>query len=176
MSRGSFRARLVVPLGLVVPSMVFALAACEGEPDLTLPVPEELLGVYGPSVDVELKGNVVDVHVTQPADQLRRGGSVWAKVGPYIYLFTPQTQQLFVSYAGLGGVQVTTLDGRERLIARAMLERGTLNGVTWRKAIGLAGRARLEGTQRPSYILELIDYGEDLVEHEYSTRYVKDDQ
>ncbi len=156
--------------------LVWALAACQGEPDLTLPEPEELEGVYGPSVDVELKGNVVDVQVTQPADQLRRGGSVWAKVGPYIYLFTPQTQQLFVSYPGLGGVQVTTRDGRERRIARAMLERGTLNGITWKKAIGLAGRARLEGTQRPSYILELIDYGEDLVEHEYSTRYVKDDR
>jgi len=69
---------------------------------------------------------------------------------------------------------VTTIDGRERLIARAMLESRTLNGVTWRKAIGLAGRARMEGTQRPSYILDLIQYGEDLVEHEYSSRYVKD--
>lgn len=175
MSRIALRGRLVT-LALASLGITWGLAACKSEPDLTLPVPEELQGVYGPSVDVELKGNVVDVHVIQPADQLRRGGSVWAKVGPYIYLFTPQTQQLFDSYPGLGGVQVTTLDGRERLIARAMLERGTLNGVTWRKAIGLAGRARLEGTQRPSYILELIDYGEDLVEHEYSTRYVEDEQ
>ncbi len=100
---------------------------------------------------------------------------MWAKVGPYIYLFTPQTQELFEHYPGIGGVQVTTLDGRERMIARAMLERGTLNSVTWKRAIGLAGRARLEGTQRPSYILDLIQYGEDLVEHEYSSRYVKDD-
>lgn len=175
MSRIALRGRLAT-LALASLGITWGLAACRSEPDLTLPVPEELQGVYGPSVDVELKGNVVDVHVIQPADQLRRGGSVWAKVGPYIYLFTPQTQQLFDSYPGLGGVQVTTLDGRERLIATAMLERGTLNGVTWRKAIGLAGRARLEGTQRPSYILELINYGEDLVEHEYSERYVKDEQ
>ena len=165
-----------VPLVSVMFGLAWSLAACQGEPDLTLPSPEELEGVYGPAVDVELKGNVVDVHVIQPADQLRRGGAVWAKVGPYIYLFTPQTQQLFDSYPGLGGVQVTTMDGRERLIARAMLESRTLNGVTWRKAIGLAGRARLEGTQRPSYILDLIQYGEDLVEHEYSSRYVKDQQ
>ena len=87
-----------------------------------------------------------------------------------------QTQQLFDSYPGLGGVQVTTLDGRERLIARAILKNGTLHGATWKKAIGLAGRARMEGTQRPSYILDLIDYGEDLVEHEYSSRYVTDGQ
>lgn len=173
MSQMTCRARFA-PLFLVSLGMAVGLAACRGAPDLTLPTPEELEGVYGPAVGVELKGNVVDVRVTQPADQLRRGGSVWAKVGPYIYLFTPQTQLLFDSYPGLGGVQVTTLDGRGRLIARAMLERGTLNGVTWKKAIGLAGRARLEGTQRPSYILDLIDYGEDLVEHEYSSRYVKD--
>lgn len=167
--RGRFVALVLASLGLT-----WGLAACQDEPDLTLPEPEALAGVYGPTVDVELKGNVVDVHVIQPADQLRRGGSVWAKVGPYIYLFTPQTQQLFENYPGLGGVQVTTMDGRKRLIARAMLESGTLNGVTWRKAIGLAGRARLEGTQRPSYILDLIQYGEDLVEHEYSPRYVED--
>lgn len=173
MSRMTCRVRFA-PLFFVSLGMVLGLAACRSAPELTLPTSEELNGVYGQAVDVELKGNVVDVRVTQPADQLRRGGSVWAKVGPYIYLFTPQTQQLFDSYPGLGGVQVTTLDGRGRLIARAMLERGTLNGVTWKKAIGLAGRARLEGTQRPSYILDLIDYGEDLVEHEYSSRYVKD--
>ena len=163
-------------MALVLASLglTWGLAACQDEPDLTLPEAQDLKGIYGPAVDVELKGNVVDVHVIQPADQLRRGGSVWAKVGPYIYLFTPQTQQLFENYPGLGGVQVTTMDGRNRLIARAMLESGTLNGVTWRKAIGLAGRARLEGTQRPSYILDLIQYGEDLVEHEYSARYVED--
>ena len=164
------------PLGLALLGVVSGLAACRSAPELTLPTPEQLDGLYGPAVQVELKGNVVDVRAIQPADQLRRGGSVWAKVGPYIYLFTPQTQQLFDSYPGLGGVQVTTLDGRGRLIARAILERGTLNGVTWKKAIGLAGRARLEGTQRPSYILDLIGYGEDLVEHEYSSRYVKDDR
>jgi hypothetical protein len=163
-----------VTLVLALLGMTWAGAACRSAPDLTLPEPEALEGIYGPGVAVELKGNVVDVHVIQPADQLRRGGAVWAKVGPYIYLFTPQTQQLFEDYPGLGGVQVTTLDGRERLIARAMLQSGTLNGVTWRKAIGLAGRARMEGTQRPSYILDLIEYGKDLVEHEYSSRYVKD--
>ena len=150
------------------------LAGCEQEAEPALPTAGQLEGLYGTGVSVELKGNVVDVQVRQPADQLRRGGSTWAKVGPYIYMFSPQTQKLFEDFSGLGGVRVTTLDGRDRLVARAMLPRGTLNSVTWRKAIGLAGRARLEGTQRPTYILELIDYGEDLVEHEYGSHYVKD--
>jgi hypothetical protein len=161
---------------LVLALLSAGVGACEEEPGLQLPAAEQLEDLYGPGVSVELKGNVVDVVVRQPADQLRRGGSTWAKVGPYIYLFSPQTQKLFEDFSGLGGVRVTTLDGRDRLVARALLPQGTLNSVTWKKALGLAGRARLEGTQRPTYILELIDYGEDLVEHEYGSNYVRDRQ
>lgn len=167
---GKRLSRAVVMLALLVPSV----SGCEEEPEQKLPAAEQLEGLYGPGVALELKGNVVDVIVRQPADQLRRGGATWAKVGPYIYLFSPQTQKLFEEFAGLGGVRVTTVDGRDRLVARAMLPQGTLNSVTWKKAVGLAGRARLEGTQRPTYILELIDYGEDLVDHEYGSNYVKD--
>ncbi len=150
------------------------VSGCGDEPGLTLPEESSLQGMYGDNVEVSLKGNVVDVVVRQPADQLRRGGATWAKVGPYIYLFSPQTRQMFEDYTGLGGVRVTTIDGRDRLVARALLPQGTLNSVTWNKAIGLAGRARLEGTQRPSYILELIDYGEELADHEYGSTYVKE--
>ncbi|MEJ2481841.1 MAG: hypothetical protein P8049_01580 [Gemmatimonadota bacterium] len=155
-------------IGLSIP------VGCASEPGLTLPDEGSLEGIYGDNVEVTLTGNVVDVVVRQPADQLRRGGATWAKVGPYIYLFSPQTRQLFEGYTGLGGVRVTTVDGRDRLVARALLPRATLNSVTWNKAIGLAGRARLEGTQRPTYILELIDYGEEQVEHEYGSYYVKE--
>ncbi|MCL7936838.1 MAG: hypothetical protein M8844_01665 [marine benthic group bacterium] len=150
------------------------LSGCAAEPGLTLPEESSLQGLYGENVQVSLKGNVVDVVVGQPADQLRRGGATWAKVGPYIYLFSPQTRKLFEDYTGLGGVRVTTVDGRDRLVARALLPQGALNSVTWNKAIGLAGRARLEGTERPSYILELIDYGEELADHEYGSNYVKE--
>lgn len=160
--------------GLVLAvALLASTAGCgEPEPSLTLPTPADLEGLYGPSVQVDLSGNVVDVRAVQPADQLRRGGAVWAKVGPYIYLFSPQTRDLFETYTGIGGVRVTTVDGRGRLVGRAILERGTLNSVTWKRAINLAGRARLEGTQRPSYILDLIEYGEETVEHEYGTTYV----
>ena len=161
---------------LVLALLGIGAVGCENEPEMKLPTAEQLEDLFGTGVSVELKGNVVDVVVRQPADQLRRGGSTWAKVGPYIYLFSPQTQKLFEDFSGLGGVRVTTLDGRDRLVARALLPQGTLNSVTWKKAIGLAGRARLEGTQRPTYILELIDYGEDLVEHEYGSNYVRDRQ
>ena len=54
-----------------------------------------------------------------------------------------------------------------------MLARGVLNSLTWPKAVNLVARARLEGTQRPSYILDLIEYGEETAQFEYSPRYVK---
>ncbi len=150
------------------------LTACDGGNDLRLPGPEDLAGLYGEGPKVSLNGNVVDVEVYQAADQLRRGGATWAKVGPFIYLFSPQTRDLFESWSGIGGVRVTTADGRGEMVARAMLPRGTLNSLTWPKAVNMVAKARLEGTKRPSYILDLIDYGEETAEFEYSTRYVRD--
>lgn len=147
--------------------------ACDRPEELRLPTEADLAGLYGDGPKVSLNGNVVDVEVYQAADQLRRGGATWAKVGPFIYLFSPQTQDIFESWSGVGGVRVTTTDGRGRRVARAMLPRGTLNGVTWPRAINLVGKARLEGTRRPSYMLDLIEYGEETADYEYSTRYVK---
>ncbi len=150
-----------------------AVAACDQPDELRLPSESDLAGLYGDGPTVTLNGNVVDVEVYQPADQLRRGGATWAKVGPFIYLFSPQTQGIFDSWSGVGGVRVTTSDGRGRMVARAMLPRGTLNSMTWPRAITLVGKARLEGTSRPSYILDLIEYGEETAEYEYDSRYVK---
>jgi len=147
--------------------------ACDRPEELRLPTEADLAGLYGEGPGVSLNGNVVDVEVYQAADQLRRGGATWAKVGPFIYLFSPQTQDIFESWSGVGGVRVTTTDGRGRRVARAMLPRGTLNSMTWPRAINLVGKARLEGTRRPSYILDLIEYGEETADYEYSTRYVK---
>jgi hypothetical protein len=150
-----------------------ALAACGAPEELRLPEETDLVGLYGDGPTVTLNGNVVDVQVYQPADQLRRGGATWAKVGPYIYLFSPQTKDVFESWSGVGGVRVTTVDGRGQMVARAMLPRATLNSLTWPRAINLVAKARLEGTRRPSYILDLIEYGEETADYEYSTRYVK---
>ena len=152
---------------------VAAFAACDSPEELRLPTDDDLTGLYGETPKVTLNGNVVDVEVYQSADQLRRGGATWAKVGPFIYLFSPQTKDIFESWSGVGGVRVTTTDGRGRMVGRAMLPRGTLNRLTWSRAINLVGKARLEGTRRPSYILDLIEYGEETADFEYSSTYVK---
>ena len=159
-------------LALLV-AAVATFTACDSPEELRLPTDDELTGLYGETPKVSLNGNVVDVEVYQSADQLRRGGATWAKVGPFIYLFSPQTQDIFESWSGVGGVRVTTTDGRGRMVGRAMLPRGTLNSLTWPRAINLVGKARLEGTRRPSYILDLIEYGEETADFEYSSTYVK---
>lgn len=163
---------------LIFGPLAFALAVvggCEPEPSRELPTAAALDSVYGANVDIGLNGNVVELTVTQDAAQLTRGGPIWAKAGPYIFLFTPQTRDLLDAYGGIGGVRVTTVDGRGRFVARALLERGTLNSVTWTRAINVAGRARVEGTRRPQTMLNLTEYGEEHTEYEYSRDYVRSD-
>ena len=124
-------------------------------------------------LSVEMSGNVAEVTVFQPSAQLRRGGPIWAKLGPYVYLFTESTRDLFASYGGLAGVRVVTRspDGTE--VARALLERDELNDVTWRRALNIAGRARLEGTERIALLEDLIEWGEDHTTFQYGEAWTR---
>ncbi len=161
-------------LGAGFGTLALFVTACEG-PDLSVPTESEAQAYFAGTsgVTVEISGNVVVVNVNQPFQQVRRGGSLWAKVGPYIYLFSDETERLFTDFRGLAGVRVITRTGasRER-VATVLLARGALTGVTWRRAKNIAGRARLEGTKRPSLLEELVRWGEDHTEFEYSARYV----
>ena len=162
--------------GLVALGVAIAVlsAGCDRNDGLTYPTAAELDGLYGPGVRVELTGNVIDVSARQEASQLQRGGALWAKVGPYIYLFTPQTQEALKTWSGVGGVRVRTFDSQRDLVAEAMLDRGVLNDVTWRKALNTAGLARTRGTERPSYMEKLVRYGEETARFKYSNKYVKE--
>ncbi len=152
-----------------------ALVSCAGAPERQLPTNAEIRNVYGASADVLLKGNVVDVEVVQDPAQLQRGGVVWAKVGPYVYLFSPPTQKLFELFPGLAGVRVRTVVPSGTRIAEALLRRGTLNSITWKQALLSSAKARTEGTDRPSYVIDLIRYGEEHTEYEYNPTYATSD-
>jgi hypothetical protein len=126
--------------------------------------------LYHGDLSVVMRGNVAEVTITQPAQQLRRGGSLWAKVGPYVLLFSEPTQELFEDYPGLAGIRViTTSAGAE--VARALLARSTLTEVTWRRALNIAGLARRDGTERPTLLEDLVRWGEDHTEHQYNPRF-----
>ncbi len=154
-------------------SLVLGSLGCE-EIDLSLPSEAEIGERYASSSDlsVRLSGNVVELTVDQPIRQVRRGGSLWAKVGPYIYLFSNETETLLREYPGVSGVRVITRTGRnEAEVARAFLHRGSLNELTWRRARNIAGKARTEGTRRPVLLEELVEWGEDHTEFGYSKEF-----
>ena len=83
-------------------SLILGPLGCE-EANLSLPSESEVEAHYTTSSDltVRVSGNVVELMVDQPLRQVRRGGSLWAKVGPYIYLFSDETETLLQDYAGL---------------------------------------------------------------------------
>lgn len=153
--------------------LVFAAGGCQPDQELELPTSSELEGLYGERTEVSLAGNVVEVEATQDPQQLRRGGSLWARVGPYIYAFSPQTREIFEQWNGVAAVRVRTVTPDGTGIARAMLRRDELTSVTWREATNHVIRARKEGTEKPGYVEDLVDYGEEHTTYEYSDEFVE---
>lgn len=159
--------------GVVLLSVGLAAGGCSEKSELTLPSPEEIASYYAyeGQLEAEVNGNVVTVTVSQPAAQIRRGGTLWAKVGPYIVLFTDETHRLLEDFPGVAGIRVVTQVAGGPEVARALLTRAELTGVLWRRSLNIAGKARLEGTDRPSLLEDLVRWGEDHTDFEYSPRY-----
>lgn len=162
---GLWRLGLLLLLGLV--------SGCEKR-DLTVPTAKEVEAAftYDGALSVSMNGNVAEVTVSQPAQDLRRGGTLWAKVGPYILLFSEESENLFLSYSGLAGIRVITSTPNGTEVARALLPRDTLNELTWRRALNIAGRARRDGTKRPTLLENLVRWGEEHTEFSYNPSFV----
>lgn len=160
--------------GVALAAIVLVPMACE-EQDLTVPsasAVEEAFEYEG-NLSVTMNGNVAEVTVVQPERQIRRGGTLWAKVGPYVLLFSEETESLFLRYQGLAAVRVKTVLPSGQEIAQALLPRDTLTDVTWRRSLNIAGRARRDGTRRPTLLEELVRWGEDHTQYEYNPRYTR---
>ena len=65
---------------------------------------------------------------------------------------------------------ITTAPGGTE-VARATLLRSSLNDLTWRRALNIAGLARRDGTEQLTLLEDLIGWGEDRTEFEYNPRY-----
>lgn len=150
------------------------LVGCQETGPLSLPTSDEVEGYYEyeAGLEAEVVGNVAVLTVTQSALQLRRGGALWAKVGPYIFLFSEETRQLFEDYDGLAGVRVITKVGRAE-VANALLPADELTDVLWRRALNIAGKARRDGTDRMTLLEDLVDWGEARTEYTYNERYTR---
>ncbi len=160
-------------LGVALLSVLF-LAGCEEAADLALPDADEVEEYYesASGLGVEVRGNVAVITVAQSAQQLRRGGALWARVGPYVFLFTEETFQLFEDFPGLAAVRVITTVG-DTEVANALLARDELTGVLWRRSLNIAGRARRDGTDRVTLLEDLVEWGEAHTDYTYNNRYTR---
>lgn len=146
------------------------LAACGEGADLTLPTADDIESSYEYSggLEADISGNVAVLTVDQSPDHLRRGGIMWAKVGPYVFLFSEETRTLFDAYPGLAGVRVVTRVPGGSEVASAVLARDAMSDVQWRRALNIAGQARRDGTRSVTLLENLIRWGEDHTDFEYN--------
>lgn len=153
--------------------IAWSMSACM-QRDLSLPDAEQVTSYYeyGAGHEAEIVGNVAVITVEQSATQLRTGGTLWAKVGPYIFLFSEETQRLFQDFQGLAAVRVVTRVGDSE-VANAILTRDELGDLTWRRALNIAGQARRDGTGRMTLLEDLVDWGEEHTEFTYNPRYIR---
>lgn len=122
---------------------------------------------------IRMSGNVAVLHVEQPYRQLERGGSLWARVGPYVYLMTPATRAAFTEHPGLAAVRVVThLSGGEE-VARATLRRDALTDILWRRTLNILGHALQEGRENPRQLEKLREWSERYTEHRYNPDYIQ---
>ncbi len=149
------------------------LSAC-AQTDLSLPSDDAIVEAFQSErpLSSEVTGNVAVLYVEQSFQQLRRGGTLWAKVGPYIFLFSEEAQGLFEAYPGLGGIRVETRVG-EATVATALLTRDELSDLQWRRSLNIAGLARRDGTNRMTLLEDLVRWGEDHTTYEYNERYTR---
>ncbi len=160
---------------------VIALGGCDAVQDYVdrdAPLPpaaEAVMPYYAQhrGVDsVRINGNVVELHVEQPFDQLDRGGSLWARVGPFVYLLTPSTRSVFDDFPGVAAVRVVTHLPSGHEVARAMLRRDELTPILWRRTLNILGHALQEGQKSPRKLEELTEWGEEHTEFRYNPDYV----
>ena len=121
---------------------------------------------------LEMNGNVVELTVRQPFRQLERGGSLWARVGPYVYLFTPSTREVFETFPGVAAVRVITTVPNGEEVARATLSRDRLSDILWRRSLNILGVALRDGRESPRRLEELTEWGEEYTEFRYNPDYV----
>ncbi len=118
--------------------------------------------------DVSVSGNVVVVTVEQPFQQLDRGGSLWARVGPFVFLMTPSTRAVFEEFPGVAAVRVVTVLPNGEEVARAMLRRDAMSDTRWRRTLNILGHALQEGGENPRKLEELTEWGEQYTEFSYN--------
>lgn len=166
------RLRSLRPVPALFVCLIIGVQGCR-ENNLTTPTAGEVEAAYTYRGELEarVQGQVAEIHATQPREQLERGGTLWAKVGPYILLFSDNTQSLFQEFPGLTAVRVVTETPEGEEVARAYLHRDALNQLTWQRALNVWGKARKHGTDKPGLLENLVQWGEEHTDFQYSPEF-----
>lgn len=168
-------ARRLHPRAAALPVLLLALATaagCEQEAEAVPTASEvESYYTYRGELEASVEDATVEIRATQPAEQLERGGRLWARVGPYVLLFSEETRALFQDFPGLEAVRVVTSTPEGDEVARAFLPRNAMTGLMWPEGLNIAARARKSGTERPALLEDLVGWGEDHTDFFYAPRY-----
>ena len=147
------------------------LGCSGGTEEPVMPAAAEVQSLYGAAVEPEVSGNLVRLRVPMPTG-FERGGTLWARSGPYFYLFTTATRDIFATHPDVAAVEVVAVTEEGEEVARARLLSSTLNGITWPQAIAYASHAQAEGTQRPVLVDRLVRYAEERTEYTYNPEFI----
>ncbi|MDX1567351.1 MAG: hypothetical protein R3223_06085 [Longimicrobiales bacterium] len=149
------------------------LSGCAEEGPVVLPSATEVESyyIYPQGLEALVEGTIVEIRAVQPTEHLERGGRLWARAGPYVLLFSEETRSLLQDHPDLTAVRVVTVTPEGEQIAGAELHRDALTGTLWRRSMNIAGRARREGTKRPTVLEELVRWGEEHTDYEYAPRF-----
>jgi hypothetical protein len=132
---------------------------------------QEFYAEHPSLTEVRISGNVVELRFQANRRNLRRGGSLWARAGLYVQLLSPATRDLLTAWEGIAAVRALSMtNGQE--IGRATLLRDELSEIEWQRTLNLLGHALRDGTERPSRLQELAEWGEQHTEYQYDPDYV----
>ena len=103
-------------------------------------------------------------------EHLARGGRLWQRATPYFYLFNTHVRQVLLDFPSLEGVDVVVRAEGGETLATVTLHRETLSVYEWNRAVAYTSRAQREGTDNPGFVVDLLEWAEDRVEHSYTRR------
>src|SRR5690606_13784509 len=130
--------------------------------------PEVLEGWFQGEAEVTLDGQRLVIDATMDPVHLARGGQLWQRATPYFYLFNVHIRQVLLDYPSIEWVDVIVRGEDGEPLAQVALNRSSLNSYQWDHGVAYTSRAQREGTERPIYVAELLDWADEHVDEVYT--------
>jgi hypothetical protein len=132
-----------------------------------LPPTSEVTEWFGEGTTAEFNGNLLAITGPMEPEHIRGGGQLWARSGPYFFLFNVHIRDLMVEYPDIAAVRATVVTADGDYLASATLNRDRMNEFRWREALAQSSLAQRQGTENPRLIEQLVRFGQDNTEYDY---------